>query len=78
MWHGEQFYCPDPLVDWMVGYGLSMDPCWVNVVYLLHGSLFPLVSIKGSMQEINHLLIGDPYRRWSYDGWIQCNCCLDP
>jgi hypothetical protein len=34
MWYGEQFYCPDPLVDWMVGYGLSMDPCLVNMVYL--------------------------------------------
>jgi hypothetical protein len=28
----------------MVGYGLSMDPCWVNILY---GSLYPLISIKG-------------------------------
>jgi hypothetical protein len=56
MWYGEQLYYPDPLVDWMVGYGLSMDPWWVNMVYLLHGSLL----------EINHLLIGDPYRRWEF------------
>jgi hypothetical protein len=56
MWHGEEFYCPDPLVDWMVGYGLSMDPCWGNMAYLLFGSLYPLISIKGSILEINHLL----------------------
>jgi hypothetical protein len=45
----------------MVGYGLSMacmDPCWVNMVYLLYGSLYPLISIKGSILEINYLLIG--------------------
>jgi hypothetical protein len=53
MWYGEQFYCPDPLVDWMVGYGLYMDPCWVNM--LLYGSLYPIISIKGSILEINHL-----------------------
>jgi hypothetical protein len=47
MWYGEQFYCPDPLLDLMVGYGLSMDPCWVNMVYLLYGSLYPLIIHKG-------------------------------
>jgi hypothetical protein len=70
MWYGKQCYCPDPLVDWMVGYGFTMDPCLVNIR--------PLISIKGSILEVNYLLIGDPYRRWSSDGWIQCNCCMDP
>jgi hypothetical protein len=66
MWYGEQFYCSGPPVEWMVGYALSMDPCCVNMVYLLYGSLYPLVSIKGSILEINHLLIRDPYRRWEF------------
>jgi hypothetical protein len=35
MWYGEQLYCPDPLMEWMVGYSF-MDPCWVNMVDLLN------------------------------------------
>jgi hypothetical protein len=31
-----EFYYPDPLVDWMVGYGFSMDPCWVNIHKGIH------------------------------------------
>jgi hypothetical protein len=40
---------------------MAMGPYWVNMVYLLYGSLYPLISIKGSILEINHLLLGDPY-----------------
>jgi hypothetical protein len=46
------------LIHWWTGWldMACLDPCWVNMVYLLYGSLYPFISIKGSILEINHLL----------------------
>jgi hypothetical protein len=59
--------------------------------YTVLGSAFPrrfehvfdLDIIPSSIQKGIHTgnkpsTYRDPYRRWSSDGWIQCNCCMDP
>jgi hypothetical protein len=61
------------LIHWWTGW-LDMAFLWIPVgliCCIYYGSLYPLISIKGSILEINHPFIGDLYRSWSSDGWIQ-------
>jgi hypothetical protein len=56
------------LIHWWTGW-LDMAFLWIPVG-LISPHTFIVISIKGSIREINHLLIGDPYRRWNSDGCI--------
>jgi hypothetical protein len=72
VWTGVVVGVFDVLIHWWTGWLVDMACLRIPAgliwcIYCMDPYIPSLiVSIKGSIREINNLLIGDPYRRWEF------------